>query len=351
MRFIISLFATLATLAPLSQALQYHGADFSSLVNLEKSGIVYKDSSSAQGAKFETILHNHGVNLARIRIWTSTNDADYSLNYGLALAKRAAAAGMEIFVDLHYSDTWADPGKQAIPSSWPKDLASLNTQIYTYTMNLVHSFSAQGTPIKFIEIGNEINSGILWPVGQISANGYSGLSELLHSAASGVRAASSSTKIMIHLANGWDSSAVSSFYSQVFLQGKLSTSDVDVMGFSFYPFYGTGATLNNLKSSLQNIINKYGKDVMVVETDWPTSCSGVALSEPSVPISAAGQSTWVADIRNVLSGLSGGHGLGIVYWEPGWVGNANLGSSCADTLLVDSSGNTRSSISMFSSSM
>lgn len=68
---------------------------------------------------------------------------------------------------------------------------------------------------------------------------------------------------------------------------------------------------------------------MVVETDWPTSCSGVALSEPSVPISAAGQSTWVADIRNVLSGLSGGHGLGIVYWEPGWVGNANLGSSCA----------------------
>lgn len=68
---------------------------------------------------------------------------------------------------------------------------------------------------------------------------------------------------------------------------------------------------------------------MVVETDWPTSCAGVSLSEPSVPISAAGQSTWVADIRNVLSSLSGGHGLGIVYWEPGWIGNANLGSSCA----------------------
>lgn len=68
---------------------------------------------------------------------------------------------------------------------------------------------------------------------------------------------------------------------------------------------------------------------MVVETNWPVTCSGVTLSESSVPVSAAGQSTWVADIKNVLAGLSGGHGLGIVYWEPGWVGNANLGSGCA----------------------
>jgi len=258
---------------------------------------------------------------------------------------------MEIYIDLHYSDTWADPGHQAIPSAWPQTLAGLNTEIYTYTMNLVNSFSSQGTPIAFIEIGNEINSGILWPVGEISVNGYSPLSQLLHSAASGVRAASSTTKIMIHLANGWDSAGVSDFYSNIFIPGELSTADVDVMAFSFYPFYGTGATLSALQSSLQNIINKYGKDVMVVETDWPAVCSGVTLSDTSVAISAAGQSAWVADIRNVLAGLSGGHGLGISYWEPGWVGNAGLGSSCADNLLVTSSGETRSSISMFSASM
>ncbi|KDR73065.1 hypothetical protein GALMADRAFT_73049 [Galerina marginata CBS 339.88] len=351
MRFIAPFVISLLSYTPLTQALRYHGADISSLVNVEKAGLVYKDSSSASNAKFETIIHNHGANLARIRVWTSTDDADYSLKYGLALAKRVVAAGMEVYVDLHYSDTWADPGKQAIPSAWPKDLASLNTQIYTYTMNLVKSFAAQGTPIKFIEIGNEINNGILWPTAEISVNGYSPLSQLLHSAASGVRAASSTTKVMIHLANGWDKNAVSSFYSQVFIPGQLSPADVDVMGFSFYPFYGTGATLSNLKSSLQNIISKYGKDVMVVETNWPVTCSGVTLSDSSVPVSAAGQSTWVADIRNVLAGLSGGHGLGIVYWEPGWVGNANLGSGCADNLLVDSSGKSRSSISMFSASM
>jgi arabinogalactan endo-1,4-beta-galactosidase len=97
--------ASILALVPWASALTYHGADFSSLVNLEQSGLVYKDASSASGAKFETILHNHGTNLARIRVWTSTSNSDYSLTYGLALAKRAQAAGMNIMVDLHYSDT------------------------------------------------------------------------------------------------------------------------------------------------------------------------------------------------------------------------------------------------------
>ncbi|TFK32349.1 endogalactanase [Crucibulum laeve] len=342
-------FLSFLSLFTVIQALTYHGADFSSLVNLENSGLVYKDSSSGSGAKFETILRNHGANLARIRIWTSTSNSQYSLNYGLALAKRAKAAGMDLLIDLHYSDTWADPGHQSIPASWPKDLAGLNTQIYTYTRDLVTAFNNQGTPVKFLELGNEINDGMLWPVGRISVNGYSPLSQLLHSAASGVRAASSSVKTMVHLANGWDSSAVTSFYNQIFIAGQLATGDVDVLGFSFYPFYGTGATTAALKSSMQSIVTKLGKDVMVVETDWPVTCSGVALSDNSVAISAAGQVAWVAKIRDALSGVSGGHGIGIVYWEPGWVGNANLGSSCSDNLLVDGSGNSRSSIAMFNS--
>ena len=187
---------------------------------------------------------------------------------------------------------------------------------------------------------------MLWPVGRISKNGYEPLSQLLHSAAKGVRAASSSTKIIIHLAEGWNAPDINSFYSHIFISEKLNTSDVDVMGFSFYPFYGTGATLYALQSSLQGLVTKYGKvsfcfdrvvicsspfikDVMVVETNWPVVCPGVNISNKSVPISTAGQLKWVAGIINVIEGLSGGHGLGILYWEPGWVGNAGLGSSCA----------------------
>ncbi|KAJ7512969.1 arabinogalactan endo-1,4-beta-galactosidase [Mycena galericulata] len=347
----LAVFLALSAVSRVSHALTYHGADFSSLVLLEQSGIQYHDAAtSSSPAKFETILAHHGANLARIRIWTSTNNSDYSLTYGLALAKRAVAAGMSLLIDLHFSDTWADPGHQAIPAAWPMTLAGLNTEIYTYTKSLVAAFSAQGTPIQFLEIGNEINNGILWPVGEISVNGYSPLSQLLHSAVNGARAASSTVRTVIHLANGWDAEGVASFYEQIFIAGEFALADVDVMGFSFYPFYGTGATTAALQSSLQAMVTKYGKDVMVVETDWPESCSGVALSEP-IAVSAAGQQTWVLDIRNVLSAISGGHGIGISYWEPGWVGNAGLGSSCADALLVDSTGTTRTSIAMFSADM
>lgn len=132
-------------------ALTYHGSDLSSLAIVEKNGVSFSDNGNK--APFETILRNHGSNAARIRIWTA---GDYSLDYGLALAKRVKAAGMTLVVDLHFSDTCmmspfvlplftdsvgclalgADPGKQGIPSSWPKDLNGLNTQIYTSVMSI-----------------------------------------------------------------------------------------------------------------------------------------------------------------------------------------------------------------------
>ena len=184
----------------------------------------------------------------------------------------------------------ADPGKQATPSSWPSDLDSLNRYIYDYTKDVVTQFSGQGTPADFIQvqnpaftrpipflslhqIGNEINPGMLFPAGQISSNGYGGLSQLLHSAAAGVRDASSSTKIVVHLANGWDKSSVSNWYSKVLdFQGAFTTDDFDVMGFSFYPFYNTGATLANLRSSLSSMQSTYGKvgRLLVYRAHWLT---------------------------------------------------------------------------------
>jgi arabinogalactan endo-1,4-beta-galactosidase len=105
MKALSQLFSAFSLFVPLVSALDYHGADFSSLDLLAANGQKYYDGSSSTATAFETILANHGVNLARIRVWTSTNNNDYSLDYGLALAKKAVAAGMEILVDLHYSDT------------------------------------------------------------------------------------------------------------------------------------------------------------------------------------------------------------------------------------------------------
>lgn len=115
-----------------------------------------------------------------------------------------------------------------------------------------------------ISIGNEINDGFLWPVGKISVNGYDGLSQLLHSAAQGVRAASGSVRIMVHLANGWNNSVVSGFWKNVIRQGQFATSDYDIMGYSMYPFYESQATIGNLRTAMTNIVNSQGKVSTIV---------------------------------------------------------------------------------------
>ncbi|KAI9000792.1 arabinogalactan endo-1,4-beta-galactosidase [Trametes punicea] len=335
----------LLSVAWVTSALNYKGADISSLTVVESSGVHFTDNG--QVTPFETILRDHGTNTARIRVWTA---GQYDLQYGLALAKRVKAAGMTLVVDLHYSDTWADPGHQAIPAGWPTDLDGLNTQIWQYTKDVVTAYSEQGTPIDILQVGNEINDGLLWPVGRISVNGIDPVSQLLHSAINGA-ASAGNPRILIHLANGWDWSGLNSFFGQVFIPGALSADQVDIIGVSFYPFYDSGATLSALQSSLTNLANAYEQPIVIAETDWPVSCPGVQLTEPSIPVSVSGQETWVNDIKNILDSLPNGKGQGIFYWEPGWVGSAALGSACADNLLVSSNGATRDSINIFSRDM
>ncbi|VDB84601.1 unnamed protein product [Peniophora sp. CBMAI 1063] len=329
-------------LASCVSALTYKGADISSVPVVEQS-LHYTDNG-AQTA-FETIIKNHGANAARVRVWTA---GTYSTQFAIDLGRRIKAAGMTLIVDLHFSDTWADPGKQAIPSGWPTNLSGLNTQIYTYTQGVMQAFKNAGVTVDILQVGNEINNGLLWPVGEISVNGINPVSQLLHSAVNGARSVSS-PKIMLHLANGWDESDMTWFFKNVFIQGAFATTDLDIIGVSFYPFYDSGATLSALKTSLTALTGVIQKPIIVAETDWPVTCSGVSLTDKSVPVFAAGQVTWIQDITNVLNSLPNGLGQGILYWEPGWVGNANLGSGCADNLLVSGTGATRTSISMFQS--
>lgn len=129
----------------------------------------------------------------------------------------------------------------------------------------------------------------------------------------------------------------------------MSSSDFDMMGVSFYPFYSSSATLGALKSSLTNMAKTWGKEIAVVETNWPTSCPNPKYAFPSdvrnIPFSAAGQATFVTDVANVASSVSGG--VGLFYWEPAWIQNANLGSSCADNTMFSQSGQALSSLSVF----
>ena len=156
---------------------------------------------------------------------------------------------------------------------------------------------------------------------------------------------------MIHLDNGWDWGTQKYWYTTVLAEGPLLTTDFDIMGVSYYPFYNSEATLASLKSSLTDMASTWGREIIVAETDWPVSCPDPAYAFPSdttsIPFSAAGQTTWVEDVAAIVAGVSGGSGL--FYWEPAWINNADLGSSCADNLMFSQAGVARSSLAVFAS--
>lgn len=358
-----------ATIA--SAALAYRGVDWSSVAVEEAAGVVYKSADTNQPAPLESLLVASGVNMVRQRLWVNpkADNGAYNLAYNLRLARRARAAGLGVYLDLHYSDTWADPGHQVIPAGWPTTLDGLTTQLFNYTRDVCDAFakdaptSSNGTnrtasslpPLSIISIGNEITNGLLWPVG--STKSYANIATLLHAAASGVKASNLNSccgpppKIMVHLDNGWSWSAQKTFYSKVLTSGSpFVASDLDIMGVSYYPFYNAAASLASLRTSLQNMAAAWGKELVVAETDWPTSCPRPKYAFPadakSFPFSVTGQTAWIQAVADVIAGVAGGSGL--FYWEPAWIHNAGLGSSCADNLMVSSKGQALSSLTAFS---
>lgn len=336
-------------LSTANAALTYRGVDWSSVAVEERAGVSYKSASGA-AQPLEKILADSGVNTVRQRIWVNPSNGDYNLAYNIALAKRAKAAGLGVYVDFHYSDTWADPGHQTIPSGWPTGIDDLSWKLYNYTLDVANEFQKNGIQPTIMSIGNEIRAGLLWPTGGTSS--YSNIARLLHSAAAGIKDSglSPQPKIMIHLDNGWDWGTQQYFYKTALAQGTLVESDFDMMGVSYYPFYNSAATLASLKSSLNNMASTWGKEIVVAELDWPTSCPNPGHAFPSdiksIPFSADGQSTFIKDVANVVAGVKNGNG--IFYWEPAWIHNANLGSSCADNCMFSQSGQALSSMSVFS---
>lgn len=251
-----------------SAALTYKGVDWSSLLIEEAKGHSFT-GLNGQKAPLETILAANGVNTVRQRLWVNPSDKNYNLDYNLRLARRAKAANLKIYLDLHFSDTWADPSHQTPPSGWPStsDVDNLAWKLYNHTLETTNAFAAAGLPIALLSLGNEITAGTLFPDGQIStSSGAYNLARLLHSASAGVKDSKMSPKpkLMLHLDNGWNYETQQWWYDTVLKQGPLTTADFDVQGVSYYPFYNEAATLAKLKNSLSSMKSKYGKEVMVV---------------------------------------------------------------------------------------
>ncbi|MFN8306270.1 MAG: beta-galactosidase GalA [Ferruginibacter sp.] len=241
------------------------GADISFLPELEHKGMKFYDTDGKENDAIQ-ILKKHGLNYVRLRIFNDpASDSGYSpkdgfcdLGHTLQMAKRVKAAGMKLLLDFHYSDYWADPQKQWMPRAWRnKSFTELKKAVYEYTKMVVQALKEQGTAPDMVQVGNEINHGMIWPAGSITEMDQ--LAQLFFAGVQGVKAASPHTSIMLHIALGGQNDESRYFLDQMNMRGV----PYDVIGLSYYPKWHN--TLADLEYNLEDLSRRYNKDVIVVE--------------------------------------------------------------------------------------
>jgi arabinogalactan endo-1,4-beta-galactosidase len=300
-------------------ALSILGADISSLKKSEDMGGVYKEADGTEGDALQ-ILKNHGLNYARLRVWVDPADGYHNKEKLLEMALRLKELDIKLLVDFHYSDDWADPGKQIKPAAWKDyDFEQLKQALYEHTFDVCNSLVMQGTPPDMVQVGNEINAGMLWPDGDY--NHMDNLAALLKEGYRAVKDCSSSTLVMLHIAEGGDNDMARWWF------GAMTQREVpfDVIGISYYPFWH--GSLAELQNNLNDISARYKKDVIVVETayaftdendDYLDNIAHSSMATPGYPFTPAGQRAMLRDIMAIVRAVPDGRGLGIFYWDATW---------------------------------
>lgn len=271
---------------------QMLGADISYLPELEAKGIQFFDKGVKKDAI--EILQSHGFNYVRLRLFHNPSlDSGYSPGKGfcdltntLAMAKRVKASGMKLLLDFHYSDYWADPGKQYKPAAWKNlNFTDLKKALYDYTREVMLALKAQGTLPDMVQVGNEINHGIVWPDGNVA--NIDGTAQLINAGTAAVKSVHPTVQLMLHVALGGQN------HESVFFIDNMVARGVpfDVIGQSFYPKWH--GTLSDLENNLNDLSRRYNKDVIVVE-----------------------YSALKKEVNKIAFEVAGGRGKGTCIWEP-----------------------------------
>jgi arabinogalactan endo-1,4-beta-galactosidase len=282
-------------------------------------GGVYKYSDGSEADALQ-ILKDNGLNYARLRVWVDPADGYHGKAELLEMAVRLKDLGIKLLVDFHYSDNWADPGKQNKPAAWKDyDFDQLQKAVYEHTFDICKSLVDQGTPPDMIQVGNEINAGMLWPDGDY--NHFDNLAAFLKEGYRAVKDCSSSTLVMLHIAEGGDNDLARWWFDNI----TRREVPFDVIGISYYPYWH--GSLAELQNNLNDISSRYDKDVIVVETAYAftdqeddnlSNIANTDLAIPGYPYTPEGQRTMVRDIMSIVRAVPNGRGLGIFYWDATW---------------------------------
>ena len=304
------------------------GMDVSSVLSLEASGVRFFDSKGAERDIF-AVLADSGVNCIRVRVWNHPYDPDGG-GYGggncdvtkaAEIGRRAAVYGMSLNVDFHYSDFWADPGKQKAPQEWADmTLDEKEDAVYSFTLSALNEIRNAGADVSMVQIGNETISGIA------GVYGWSDMSRIFAAGSQAVRAFDRDVLVALHFTEPQNSAAMRWFADTL----ADNSVDYDVFGTSYYPFWH--GSLDNLTSVLSYVAGTYGKYVMVMETSYPytladsdghpnTVAQGSNDSSADLlwEFSPQGQADELRDVMAAVNSVPGGRGLGVFYWEGAWI--------------------------------
>ena len=280
------------------------GADIGWLSQMEATGYKFYDSTGIQKDCLE-ILKGHGINSVRLRVWVNPSNDKTSghcnKNEVVAMALRAKEMGMRVMIDFHYSDSWADPAKQNKPAAWATHtFGQLLLDVYNHTYEVLDTLKKSGVTPAWVQVGNEITWGMLWPDG--STTNWAQLGKLLNKGYDATKVVDSSIRVVIHVDQGNDNSRFRTFFDNAHSQGVR----YDVIGMSYYPYWlGSDftATINALGANLNDMVARYGKEVMVVELG-----GDYTLVQNSYDMLVA--------VIEKTRAVPGNKGLGVMYWEP-----------------------------------
>lgn len=306
-------------------------ADVSFIPLIESEGTVYKHNNVAQDPL--TTLKNAGCNTVRIRLWKNPTNNQSSFNEVKTLATRAKNAGFKVWLSVHYSDTWADPGSQTTPVEWQSlSFTDLKTAVENYTATILTEINPD-----IIQIGNEINSGFLWPQGHLINNENQSL-QLISAISTKIRTQAPTTKIMLHYA-GIGAGAAWFF-------NKMNAINYDYIGLSYYPIWH-GKNLSDVNATITSLGQTHNKKVIIAETSYPFTLTWndwtnnvVGQNDQLITTYAAsnsGQKDFVLAIKNLVKQNS--YGQGFCYWGGEWVAfrgtQSTTGSSWENQALWD----------------
>ncbi|MBN1780169.1 glycosyl hydrolase 53 family protein [bacterium] len=334
------------------------GADVSFLPQIQDLGGVYKDNG-VPGDPLK-ILKDHGFNLIRLKLWHTPADPYNNLEKILMMARRIRERELQFLLDIHYSDTWADPGRQNKPAAWSElDFETLRDSVQNYTRNVIAALNNQGTTPDMVQIGNEIISGMLWNDGRVGGGFNTGgqwdrLADLIQGAVQGIRESGSSgdsVRIMIHIDRGGDNAGSRWFFDHLIARSVA----FDVIGLSFYPWWH--GSLNDLRINLNDLAKRYGKDIVVVETAYPWTLQW-ADAVPNIlgnagdllagyPASVDGQTKFLRDLIRIIRNTDDQRAIGLVYWAPEYISVDPIGSPWENNTLFDFEGNALPAMDVF----